>query len=89
MDELNAVVASSGANSNPVNVVKDIGTTLQVTPTFLEDGRVNLKVLAQRTFLKQPSDNANGFTSRVETSKSRVDASVVMRPAEIRRQRRP
>jgi tetratricopeptide (TPR) repeat protein len=80
--ELNAVVVSSGVNSNPVNIVKDIGTTLQVTPTFLEDGKINLKVLAQRTFIKTPNNNLSGFDARVETSKSRVDASVVMRPGE-------
>lgn len=80
--ELNAVVVSSGVNSNPVNVVKDIGTTLQVTPAFLEDGQINLKVMAQRTFIKTPNNNLSGFDARVETSKSRVDASVVMRPGE-------
>jgi type II secretory pathway component GspD/PulD (secretin) len=80
--ELNAVVVSSGVNANPVNIVKDIGTTLQVTPTFLEDGKINLKVLAQRTFIKTPNNNLSGFDARVETSKSRVDASVVMRPGE-------
>lgn len=80
--ELNAVVVSSGVNANPVNIVKDIGTTLQVTPTFLDDGRINLKVLAQRTFIKTPNNNLSGFDARVETSKSRVDASVVMRPGE-------
>jgi hypothetical protein len=80
--ELNAVVVSAGVNANPVNIVKDIGTTLQVTPTFLDDGRINLKVLAQRTFIKTPNNNLSGFDARVETSKSRVDASVVMRPGE-------
>lgn len=80
--ELNAVVVSSGINANPVNIVKDIGTTLQVTPTFLEDGQIHLKVLAQRTFIKTPNNNLSGFDARVETSKSRVDASVVMRPGE-------
>jgi len=80
--ELNAVVVSSGVNANPVNVVKDIGTTLQVIPTFLESGQINLKVLAQRTFIKTPNNNLTGFDARVETSKSRVDASVVMRPGE-------
>ena len=80
--ELNAVLVSSGVNANPVNIVKDIGTTLQVTPTFLEDGKINLKVMAQRTFIKTPNNNLSGFDARVETSKSRVDASVVMRPGE-------
>jgi Flp pilus assembly protein TadD len=80
--ELNAVVVSSGVGANPVNIVKDIGTTLQVTPTFLDDGRINLKVLAQRTFIKTPNNNLSGFDARVETSKSRVDASVVMRTGE-------
>lgn len=80
--ELNAVVVSSGINSNSVNITKDIGTTLQVTPFFLDDGRITLKVLAQRTFIKTPNNNLSGFDARVETSKSRVDASVVMRPGE-------
>ncbi len=82
-EELNAVVVSSSStNSNPVNIQKEIGTSLSVTPTFLEDGRVALKVVAQRTFIKTPNNNLSGFDARVETAKSKVDASVVMRSGE-------
>lgn len=82
--ELNAVVVNSSNNSSasPVNIQKDIGTSLSLTPAFLEDGRVAMKVVAQRTFIKTPNSNLTGFDARVETSKSRVDASVVMRPGE-------
>ena len=82
--ELNAVVVNSSNNSSasPVNIQKDIGTSLSLTPSFLEDGRVLMKVMAQRTFIKTPNSNLTGFDARVETSKSRVDASVVMRPGE-------
>ena len=82
--ELNAVVVNSSNNSSasPVNIQKDIGTSLSLTPAFLEDGRVAMKVMAQRTFIKTPNSNLTGFDARVETSKSRVDASVVMRPGE-------
>ncbi len=82
--ELNAVVGSSNTNANasPVNIQKEIGTTLTVTPSFLEGGQIAMKVLAQRTFIKTPNDNLTGFTARVETSKSKVDASVVLRSGE-------
>ncbi len=82
--ELNAVVSSNSANinSSPVNIQKEIGTTLTVTPSFLDGGRIAMKVLAQRTFIKTPNDNLTGFTARVETSKSKVDASVVLRSGE-------
>ncbi len=83
-EELNAVVVNSSNNSSasPVNIQKEIGTSLSVTPSFLEDGRVTLKVMAQRTFIKTPNGNLTGFDARVETSKSKVDASVVMRSGE-------
>jgi type II secretory pathway component GspD/PulD (secretin) len=82
--ELNAVVVNSSNNSSasPVNIQKDIGTTLSIVPAFLEDGRVSMRVTAQRTFIKTPNSNLTGFDARVETSKSKVDASVVMRPGE-------
>jgi tetratricopeptide (TPR) repeat protein len=82
-EELNAVVANnSNSNSSPVNIQKEIGVTLSVTPSFLEDGRISLKVSAQRTFIKTPNTNLTGFSASVETAKSKVDASVVMRPGE-------
>ena len=55
--ELNAIVVNSSNNSSasPVNIQKDIGTTLSVTPYFLADGRVSMKVMVQRTFIKTPN----------------------------------
>lgn len=83
-EELNAVVVNSSNNSSasPVNIQKEIGTSLSVTPSFLADGRVELRVFAQRTFIKTPNSNLTGFDARVETSKSKVEASVVMRSGE-------
>jgi general secretion pathway protein D len=83
-EELNAVVvnASNNASASPVNILKEIGTHLMVKPTFLSDGRIALKVLAERTFIKTPSPHLIGFSATVETSKSKVEASVVMRPGE-------
>lgn len=83
-EELNAVVVNSSNNSSasPVNIQKEIGTSLSVTPSFLADGRVELRVFAQRTFIKTPNSNLTGFDARVEISKSKVEASVVMRSGE-------
>lgn len=83
-EELNAVVVNSSNNSSasPVSIQKEIGTSLSVTPSFFADGRIMLKVVAQRTFIRTPNANLTGFDARVETSKSKVDASVVMRPGE-------
>ena len=82
--ELNAVVVNSSNNSSasPVSIQKEIGTSLSVTPHFLADGRISMKVVAQRTFIRTPNANLTGFDARVETTKSKVDASVVMRPGE-------
>jgi len=82
--ELNAVVVNSSNNSSasPVNIQKEIGTSLQITPNFLPNGQVALKITAARTFIKTPNSNLAGFDARVETAKSKVDANVVMRSGE-------
>ena len=83
-EELNAVVVNSSNNSSssPVNIQKEIGTSLQITPNFLPSGQVALKITAARTFIKTPNSNLAGFDARVETAKSKVDANVVMRSGE-------
>ena len=83
-EELNAVVVNSSSNSSgsPVSIQKEIGTTLSLTPTFLADGQIMLKVLAQRTFIRTPNSQLAGFSAHVETTKSKVDTTVVMRPGE-------
>lgn len=76
-----AVGASSSISSTPVQINKEIGVKLKVTPTFVEDGRVQLGILAERTFLKMPSPSVD-FTYRIETTKTTVNANVVMRYGE-------
>ncbi len=73
---------SNNSSASPVNIQKEIGTSLSVTPSFLADGRVELRVFAQRTFIKTPNSNLTGFDARVETAKSKVESSVVMRSGE-------
>lgn len=82
--ELNAVVVNSSANNSgaPVNIQKEIGVSLAVAPTINPDNSISLKVRAQRTFIRTPNNNLLGFDARVETTKSKVDASVVLRYGE-------
>ncbi|MBI1892128.1 MAG: hypothetical protein HYS18_15895 [Burkholderiales bacterium] len=75
---LNAAVVATGANSGgAVQIEKEIGVKLSITPTFLSDNKLRLMVDAQRTFLKPPSQDVN-FTFKVEVSKIMVNANVVM-----------
>jgi tetratricopeptide (TPR) repeat protein len=77
-ETLNAAVVSTGANSGgAVQIEKEIGVKLGITPTFMPDGKVRLTVDAQRTFLKPPSQDVS-FTYKVEVSKIMVNANVVM-----------
>jgi hypothetical protein len=76
-----AVGASTSISSTPVEIHKEIGVKLKVVPTFIEDGRIKLEILAERTFLKTPNPDVN-FTFRIETTKTTVNANVVMRYGE-------
>lgn len=76
-----AAVAGGTQGGNPVQIQREIGVKLKVTPTVLPDGRIKLAVLAERTFLKTPSSDVN-FTFRLETTKTTVNANVVMRYGE-------
>jgi len=81
-EELTAVAVSTGAAGGaPVNIQKEIGVSLAVTPTFIADGRVSLDIVAERTFIKTPSTDVS-FTFKLETTKSKVEANVVMRTGE-------
>jgi type II secretory pathway component GspD/PulD (secretin) len=73
-----AAVAGGSQGGDPISIEKEIGVKLTVLPEFLEDGRLNMKVSAQRTFLLTPSADVI-FTFRMETSKTTVNANVVMR----------
>ncbi|MDP1526512.1 MAG: hypothetical protein Q8M20_11935 [Rhodocyclaceae bacterium] len=76
--ELSAVVKSGSTSTGPVNIEKQIGVQLAVTPNFMEDGRISLDVMAERNFLK-PVGASGNFDLSIESSKSRVEASVLMR----------
>jgi len=76
---LNAAVVSTNSlgNASAVPVDKRFGVKLAVTPTFLPNGMVKLKVDAQRTFLNANVDSA-GFAYRLEISETTSNANVVM-----------
>lgn len=82
--EINAVVVNSSNNTSasPVNIQKEVGVSLAVAPTINPDNTIGLKVKAERTFIRTPNKNLVGFDARVETTKSKVDASVVLRYGE-------
>jgi general secretion pathway protein D len=77
--ELNAAVVASSNNNvgGSVSIEKEIGVRLGITPFFMEGGRVKLEVEAERTFLKPPSNDVS-FDYKIETSKTTVNAKVIM-----------
>lgn len=77
---LNAAVVSTNSlgNASAVPVDKRFGVKLAVTPAFLPNGMVKMKVDAQRTFLNANVDSA-GFAYRLEISETSANANVVMR----------
>lgn len=79
--ELNAVSNPGGQGSNPISIQKEIGVQLTVTPNQLADGRLQMTVIAQRTFIKTPNADAT-FQQKLETTKNKVSANVVMRYGE-------
>lgn len=79
--ELNAVSNPGGQGSNPISILKEIGVQLTVTPNLLPDGRLQMTVIAQRTFIKTPNADAT-FQQKLETTKNKVSANVVMRYGE-------
>ena len=75
---LTAAVVSAGLNSgSSVQIEKEIGVKLGITPFFVGDNKIRLTVDAQRTFLKPPSQDVL-YTYKVETTKIMVNANVVM-----------
>jgi type II secretory pathway component GspD/PulD (secretin) len=77
-ETLDAAVVATGSNTGgAVQLSKEIGIRLMITPIFMPDGKIQMAVDAQRTFLKPPSSNV-GFTYKVEVSKVMVNANVTM-----------
>jgi len=75
--EINAA-AVSGGDGEAVNIDKEIGVKLTITPQVLEDDQIKMAVQAQRTFLTTPNTTSVNFTFRIDTSKTQVNANVVM-----------
>ena len=73
-----AAAAVSGGAGDSVSIQKEVGIKLAVRPDFLPDGKIRLQVAAQRTFLTDPSSSVV-FQFRLDTSKTTVNANVVLR----------
>jgi len=73
-----AAVGGNNGDGSTVQVQKEIGVKLALLPEFLEDGRIKLNVVAERTFLTTPNTSSVTFTLRIDTSKTTVSANVVM-----------
>jgi general secretion pathway protein D len=80
-ENIKAASVSTTAQQGATEVEKDIGVKLAVTPEFLEAGRVKLLVEAERTFLQTPSGSVQ-FSFQLRTSKTTVNANVVLRNGE-------
>ena len=72
-----AVVATGVSGGSSVQIEKEIGVKLSITPMFMSGNKIRLTVDAQRTFLKPPSKDVL-YTYKVETTKIMVNANVVM-----------
>ena len=77
---LNAgVVSTSNLGAQSITPIdKRFGVKLAVTPNFLPNGMVKLKVDALRTFLNAGVDST-GFSYRLEISETSANANVVMK----------
>lgn len=58
--------------------VLPVGISLNVTPTFLNDGYVKIKVHAQRSFLELVSSKVT-FKTTSQTARTTVDASAILK----------
>ncbi|HCI52997.1 MAG TPA: hypothetical protein DE312_06745 [Gallionella sp.] len=72
-----AVVSNNATGGGSVQIEKEIGVKLTITPVFMPKGKVQMSVVAERTFLKPPSQNV-GFTYKVEVTKVMINANVMM-----------
>lgn len=70
--------AVSGGNGDSVSVQKEVGVKLAVTPEMLPNDMVRLHVVAERTFLTDPS-NSVVFEFRLDTTKTNVNSTVTMK----------
>ncbi|MEQ8195759.1 MAG: hypothetical protein RIB59_14840, partial [Rhodospirillales bacterium] len=75
---ITAAAVGGGDSGSTINIDKEIGVKLNVTPVFLPNGKIQLKVFAERTFLSTPNTTSITFTFRIDTTKTNVNANVVM-----------
>lgn len=70
--------AVSGGSGDSVSVQKEVGVKLAVTPEILPNDMLRLHVVAERTFLTDPS-NSVVFEFRLDTTKTNVNSTVTMK----------
>ena len=70
--------AVSGGSGDSVSVQKEVGVKLAVTPEVLPNDMIRLHVVAERTFLTDPS-NSVVFEFRLDTTKTNVNSTVTMK----------
>ena len=70
--------AVSGGSGDSVSVQKEVGVKLAVTPEILPNDLIRLHVVAERTFLTDPS-NSVVFEFRLDTTKTNVNSTVTMK----------
>ncbi len=70
--------AVSGGQGSAVQIQKEVGVKMSITPEFLPDDLLKLNVVAERTFLAIPSTSVK-FDFRLDTTKTMVNANVVMK----------
>ena len=80
-------LALTGTQGGGNLVTKEVGITLNVTPKFLKDGRISLKVTAGRTIFSQNelpgNTNSPTITTPVlQADKSSVQATATLAPGE-------
>ena len=77
---INAAAISGGGEDSggaTIAIEKDVGVSLGVKPTFLEDGKIQLDIHARHGFVTKPDEDVK-FDLRVDTLKTEIDGSVVM-----------
>jgi general secretion pathway protein D len=75
--DVNAAAVSNGQGS-AVQIQKEVGVKLAVTPEFLPNNQIKLNIAAERTFLANPNSSVV-FDFRLDTTKTMVNANVVMK----------
>lgn len=78
--DINAAAVSNGQGS-AIQVSKEVGVKLAVTPEFLPGNLIKLNINAERTFLATPS-NSVVYDFRLDTTKTMVNANVIMKYGE-------